>query len=62
MNDEKLCPMNFSNGDHLVQGYSGTRCVEDKCAWWIVYMAGTDQEWSECAICALGGLYNLPAG
>ena len=55
---EKLCPMNFSG----IRDHAGSTCIKEKCAWWIVYMKGTDKEWSQCAVCALSHLHDMATG
>jgi len=56
---DKFCPMYFTNSNERL---AGSRCIKEKCAWWVVYMKGTDQEWSECVMCALSHLYDMPTG
>jgi hypothetical protein len=34
-------------------------CREDRCAWWVTYLAGTEHEYSECAIASLARLNDI---
>lgn len=34
-------------------------CKEDRCAWWVKHWAGTEHEYSECAIATLAMLNDI---
>ena len=51
---EKLCPLSFASSN------LDNTCVKERCAWWVVYFKGTDREFSECVMCALSHLYDMP--
>ena len=53
--ERKICPMTHSSIDNQLN----KECIEEKCAWWTVYLQNTNMEWAECAICALGRLYDI---
>ncbi len=48
-----ICPMSFANPKGPFE------CCKEQCHWWSTYYAGKDNEWAECAMKALGTLYDL---